>query len=408
MVLSLWTHFKESFAHLFLGLPEGCMAYGSRASKRNIEIWKSCWTKEIIDLTCFLVLAGSKTSEVKGISAAGATASLRRSTPLADAEFLLKGPQKKPKWPLPSLPAGVSPALISYVGKQWLQLNTRVISVGLFQQPDFPHIPMESTCLGPSGCISNGKAMELNRVKDLWRKGFSIGEKVRSPLLITECVPGGTSTAQAVMTGLGFPVEDLMGSSMIKPPFELKKKLVKEGLKAADLGADPLPEQLIAAVGDPFQPVAVGLLLGARKANQQVLLGGGSQMLAVLALALSSLEVHERSDFLQGVAIATTNWLVNEGSYSSLKMQSSFLRLVSLFEKHFRVGILGFSSGLRFHKSKKRVLREYESGYVKEGVGAGSISFLAQLNGASRNYLMTLCEETIDKFSITSNIRIQE
>ncbi len=383
--------------HLVLDLPEGCNAYGSRATKQNIFDWTKTWKKARNNLTCYLVLAGSRTCEVKGISAAGDSAALRRSTALADAEFFLKGPLKNPHWPLPSLPAGVSPALISYVGKEWLGLEASVISVGLFEEPDFLHVPLESPSLGPSNCLSNGQAMKFNRVKDLWNKGYSMGLEINKPLLITECVPGGTSTAQAVMTGLGIPVGDLVGSSMLIPPTKLKKELVAKGLKAADLGGDPLPEELIAAVGDPFQPVAVGLLLGARKAGQQVLLGGGSQMLAVLALALSTFQLEDRSDFLEGVSIATTSWMVKERNSFSNEIKSSFLELINLFEKHYRSNILGFSSGLRFDQSKKSVLKDYEKGYVKEGVGAGSIAFLAQLNGATCTELINSCEEAVDQ-----------
>ena len=34
----------------------------------------------------------------------------------------------------------------------------------------------------------------------------------------------------------------------------------------------------MAAVGDPFQPIAVGLLMGAIESGQDILLGGGCQM----------------------------------------------------------------------------------------------------------------------------------
>ena len=398
MVLSHWIHFKESLPFESSGLPQGCMACGGNSSKESIKKWMSNWSDLGNYLDFYLVLAGSKTAEINGISAAGLTPSSRRFTALADAECLLKGPQINPRWQLPPLPAGFSPALISFIGSKWLNLQPQVISAGLFQQPDFPHISMESPLLGPSECLSSGKAMDLARVINLLEQGYEMGKKNQRPLVISECVPGGTTTAQAVMTGLGIPVADWMGSSMRTPPVELKKKIINKGLEAAELGEDPSSEELIAALGDPFQPIALGLLLGAREIGQPVLLGGGSQMLAVLALALRTIDIKKRSDFLEGVSIATTNWLFCE-TISSQRSKRAFLQLIMLFERHFNVAILALCSGLRFHRSTNKVLRDYEMGFIKEGVGAGAISLLAQLNGATCKELVKACDHAINSLS---------
>ncbi len=62
-----------------------------------------------------------------------------------------------------------------------------------------------------------------------------MGKSLGTPLLIAECVPGGTTTAQAVLTGLGVSVADLISSSARNPPLALKKSLVEEGLKSSGL-----------------------------------------------------------------------------------------------------------------------------------------------------------------------------
>ena len=62
-----------------------------------------------------LLLAGTATAAVPGISAAGATPESRRLTAAADAELLLLGPAQLRPHALPPLPAGVSPALIARV-----------------------------------------------------------------------------------------------------------------------------------------------------------------------------------------------------------------------------------------------------------------------------------------------------
>ena len=126
-----------------------------------------------------------------------------------------------------------------------------------------------------------------------------MGRSFTKPLLLAECVPGGTTTALAVLTGLGLSVGEFISGSNRKPAVNLKKSLVERGLFAADLGRNPTPKNVLAAVGDPFQPFATGLILGARQVEQPVLLGGGSQMVAVLAVALASIDSSLRNDFLK-------------------------------------------------------------------------------------------------------------
>jgi NaMN:DMB phosphoribosyltransferase len=128
--------------------------------------------------------------------------------------------------------------------------------------------------------------MSPERVNHLWRQGEQLGAGLQRPLVLAECVPGGTTTAQAVLTALGFEVGDLISGSARHPPHRLKSALVAQGLQKAGLIKGCGAEAVLAAVGDPFQVVAAGLLVGAARSQQPVLLGGGSQMLAVLALAL--------------------------------------------------------------------------------------------------------------------------
>ena len=61
-------------------------------------------------------------------------------------------------------------------------------------------------------------------------KGFALGKSSKKPLLIAESVPGGTTTAQAVMEAFGLNVSHLVGSSLFEVPRELKRNVVKKGL----------------------------------------------------------------------------------------------------------------------------------------------------------------------------------
>ena len=383
---------------LLIDLSNGTKAFSVGCSMEKINCLLSKWRDSINDFIYILILAGSRTSEVEGISCAGSTPEARRYTAIADAEIILNGPLSKREWPLPPLPAGVSPALISFVASEFLEIKPVVITAGLLNKPPFPHLAFDSFDLGPAACLSSGKSMKLERVEKLWNEGLLMGLNLKKPLLLTECVPGGTTTAQAVLSALGLDIAEFISSSALNPPFNIKKELVKNGLESADLGLNPFPKNILAAVGDPFQVIAVGLLIGARKVGQPVLLGGGSQMISVLALALASIEAELREEFTEEIAISTTSWLVEESS-------GSFLRLMEIVSDFFNVDLLAFISGLRFHGSRKKVLQDYEVGYVKEGVGAGALSFLTQLKGINLNDLIKACEEAVDKLELMEGRR---
>tara|TARA_Y100001968_G_scaffold275091_1_gene268631 strand:- start:5255 stop:6430 length:1176 start_codon:yes stop_codon:yes gene_type:complete len=376
----------------------GIKALNFGLSKAQIHKFLDKWINSIDNFNFVLILAGSRTAEVEGISWAGSTPNSRRYTALADAEMILNGPSCKNKWPLPPLPGGVSPAVISFVASNFIGIKPLVLANGLIHKPSFAHVLVGSPLEGPSNCLSSGKSMTPKRVKELWDAGLLMGLNMKKPLLITECVPGGTTTAHAVFAALGLEVAELISGSVLQPPFALKKDLVRKGLAVARLDQNPLPQSILAAVGDPFQVIATGLLIGARRVGQPVLLGGGCQMLAVLALALKELEPSLRLDFVEDIAIATTSWLVDESSDGD-QSNSSFINLMKLVSEFFEVRLLAFTSGLRFDSSTKRVLKDYEIGYVKEGVGAGALSFLAKLKGISSEDLVKACEGVVEELN---------
>ena len=375
-------------------LESGVLAFGEGIEEQMIDQTVNYWRKCVDKVAFFLILAGSQTAEIEGISSAGSTPESRRYTAVADAELLMRGPLHPKRWPLPPLPAGVSPALISYVASRFLKIKPTVISSGLLQRPPFPHVCLDANEIGPARCLSSGKAMEVSRVQFLLEYGLEIGKELKQPLLIAECVPGGTTTALAVLCGLGINVYDLISGSNKNPPSELKRKVVTKGLNAAKLKKNPSSIDLMSAVGDPFQPIAVGLLLGARESDQEILLGGGCQMLAVLALALQVIEPEFRSRFAKKISIGTTAWLVEESLLCS-KKRNSFIHLMNNVAKHFKINILGLACGYRFNDSDQKVLRDYENGHIKEGVGVGALSLLAQIKGLSQKEMIKDCENEV-------------
>ena len=72
--------------------PFDCNAFGAGVfTERGYKRIQRCMN-DFQNCEALLVLAGSRTAEVKGISAAGATSESRRYTAIAHAELLLNGP----------------------------------------------------------------------------------------------------------------------------------------------------------------------------------------------------------------------------------------------------------------------------------------------------------------------------
>ena len=341
-----------------------------------------------------LLLAATATADVPGISAAGATPDARRLTAAADAELLLLGPGSHRPHALPPLPAGVSPALISHAGLLELGLlqRTLVVDLGCPVAPAVPHLRLPAgEAGGPAACVSSGAALAPRRVEALLARGRRWGRRWArgQPLLLAECVPGGTTTALAVLQGLGIAAQGLVSGSLRVPAHGLKASLAARGLTAAGLGsggAGPGAAQaVLAAVGDPMQALAAGLVLELAARGEPILLAGGSQMAAVLALALALAAPAQRPTLAAAAQVATTRWVAAEPG-------SDLPRLLQLVGERWDVTVRLRAAQLRFDNCRSAGLRDYERGYVKEGVGAGGVAVLWELSGRPAAALAAACD----------------
>lgn len=338
-----------------------------------------------------LLLAATETAAVPGISAAGSTPASRLGTAAADAELLLRGPGPGRPHALPPLPAGVSPALISHVVLRELGLLQRLLvaDLGCAVAPAVPHLRLPALeAHGPARCLSSGQAMDLERVEALLARGRAWGRALPpgDPLVLAECVPGGTTTALAVLRGLGVAADGLVSGSLRHSAHALKAALVDQGLAAAGLGPAPAPARLLAAVGDPMQPLAAGLLLAAAARGVPVLLAGGSQMAAVLAVALALAAPAERARLAGATWLATTAWVAEEP-------ESDLARLLDLMGARWQAELRLRVAGLRFTGCRSAALRDYERGFVKEGVGAGGLAWIWERLGRDPAALAEACDQ---------------
>lgn len=336
--------------------------------------------------TLVLTLGFTETGLVEGISAAGATPRDRRYTALADAEFMVNGLSSAPKYPLPPLQAGASPALISRAVIAAQKIPLVILDAGLPLPPTVPHTDLGGK---PAQCLSTGAALPLEVVHHLWQQGVAQGERLGGEsdyLLLAECVVGGTTTALGILTGLGLDAAERVNSSHPACNHNQKQTLVAEGLSRARLSRRPHPLAVAAAVGDPMQPMVAGLALAASR-TRPVLLAGGTQMLAVYALmeAIASTENYDWNP--ANVVVGTTRWVAEDATGDTVGLAKL-------------TGACLMATQLSFAESRFEALRAYERGFVKEGVGAGGCAIAASLyQNWGQGELLTAVEALLEQKS---------
>jgi uncharacterized protein (TIGR00303 family) len=331
------------------------------------------------------VLGFTQTGLIPGISAAGATPEDRRSTAIADGEFLIQGPSPHPCHPLPPLVVGASPVLISRAVVAGLGLPTYLFNAGLPQPPAVPAIDLQG---GAANCVSSGAALQIATVEHLFAQGLDWGERlsqVHPYLILGECVVGGTTTALAILTGLGYAAHQRVNSSHPICNHQQKWQVVQQGIGRARLSTPLHPFQLLAAVGDPMQVVVAGMAIAASR-RVGVLLAGGSQMFAVYALARAIAQAEHLSWAPEEIVVGTTRWVAEDPTADT----------VGLAEMIGEVPLI--ASRLSFAQSRYRQLQVYEQGYVKEGVGAGGCAIAAHLYGHwQQDQLLSAIETLCDR-----------
>lgn len=318
------------------------------------------------------ILGFTKTGLIPGISAAGATPEARKYTAIADAEFLINGVQSAYHYPLPPLNQGVSPVFITRAIVEACDIPIYLFNAGLPIPPAVPFIDLGGQ---PANCLTTGKALTLPLVYTLFQQGLNWGEKLaknhpKNYLILSECVVGGTTTALAILTGLGINAARKVNSSHPNCNHQQKELVVKEGFENAGYFSiiKPInPFELITAVGDPMQIVVAGMAISA-SLKTGVMLAGGTQMLAVYALIKAIINTSKYQANLENIIVGTTRWVVEDITGDT----------VALAESIGNVPL--FATQLNFSSSSYQQLQMYEKGYVKEGVGAGGTAIAASLS----------------------------
>jgi uncharacterized protein (TIGR00303 family) len=269
-----------------------------------------------------------------------------------------------------------TPALLTRTALESASIPQITISAGSKITPKLPYF---ETGLPFGKNISTEPGLEQSSVEHAVDYGKIVGRTLASCtncLVIGESIPGGTTTALAVMRGLG--INARVSSSMPKNPQSLKTKIVEKALMRSD---SKEPYDVISNVGDPMIPFVAGMLSTASEITN-VILAGGTQMAAVLALAKSTGYDKDR------VAIGTTSYIINDNSANFLETVKSISDIPVL------------SIDPKLEDSKFDGLRAYSEGFVKEGAGAGG-SMIASLlkTGMNSKKLLALIDDEYSRIA---------
>ncbi len=325
----------------------------------------------------FLLAASvTKTCEIEGITQAGIAGKIAY-TPTLDAEFITT--QKLFSMPeIAETPSGVpTPALITRgVENLYAFSSIEILDLGLSVQPEQIHL--HSFGIKPSESIAKGATIDA---KAVFMKGMAFGREYElkgNYLILGESTPSGTTTATATALAFGYDVREDFSSSFLNVPNSIKETTINASLALLDDSMSRFEK--LSIVSDNMLLFCAGFLLEASR-RFHVVLAGGTQMAACLLVADAL-----REDVLmrlkpENVTLATTQWVAQD-KHSNIK---HILEQLS-YTPH------AIYTTFSFANAEISVLKKYDEGEAKEGVGAGASLAYAASNGISNKQLLEAIE----------------
>ncbi|MEK6658998.1 MAG: nicotinate-nucleotide--dimethylbenzimidazole phosphoribosyltransferase [Campylobacterota bacterium] len=328
----------------------------------------------------FLLAASvTKTCEIEGITQAGIPGMIPL-TPTLDAEFIINE-RVYSLGELAETPTGVpTPAIITRAVHNLVPFSaTEILDLGL------ETIPQNSIChnfdILPSDSIATGANIEA---KAVFRKGMAAGESYElkgNYLILGESTPSGTTTAAATALALGYDCKDDFSSSFLHVPSSVRNETIN---KALSLINDEMGNfEKLSVVSVNMLIFCAGFLMSASR-RFHIVLAGGTQMAACLLVADKL-----REDVLmrvkhENITLATTSWVANDKN-------SDIAHILSLLSYKPNAVYTSFS----FESATIPILKKYDEGEAKEGVGAGAALAYACANEVNNAKLLEAIERIL-------------
>ncbi|MGC8645241.1 MAG: nicotinate mononucleotide-dependent phosphoribosyltransferase CobT [Thermoplasmata archaeon] len=322
----------------------------------------------MLDMIFILTIGNTAISRINGITAAGGNPDLIKFTPPADAEYLFF---ERPRCinSIPVTPSGnPTPAIITKASRELAKFPVMVVRSGSTAEPLLPYVFVSSKEGGDIRREAGvpGISEIIGRSKILADELFSLEKEA----MLAESIPGGTTTAMAILRRLGY--DSISSSSLPMNPVDLKSRVVDEAMRRA---GDVKGLNVLKELGDP---VLAFIFAFSREFRGKIYLAGGTQMLAVAALL--------KLDGVTPEGIVTTRYVVGDKT-------ATFSRTAR------EIGVDFIEVPLDLSVSKYQGLREYEKGVVKEGVGAGGAYYIASKAGFTNKEIVNRVDTLYHKLT---------
>jgi len=325
----------------------------------------------------FLLAASvTKTCEITGITQAGIPGKIPL-TPTLDAEFITNE-KVFSLGDLAETPTGVpTPAIITRAVHNLNPFSSiEILDLGLDTEPQ------NTTCshfnIKPSDSIANGANIDA---KDIFAKGMAYGESYElkgNYLILGESTPSGTTTATTTALALRYDCGDDFSSSFLNVPNDVRNETINKALSL--INDDMSNFEKLNIVSDNMLIFCAGFLLSASR-RFHIVLAGGTQMAACLLVADALREdvlMRLKSD---NITLATTAWVAKDKN-------SNIKNILSKLSYTPHAVYTSFS----FADTEIPVLKKYDDGEAKEGVGAGAALAYANTNKINTQELLEAIE----------------
>lgn len=325
----------------------------------------------------FLLAASvTKTCEIEGITQAGIPGKISY-TPTLDAELITT--QKLFSMPaIAETPSGVpSLALITRAVHNLSAFSAiEILDLGLEIKPE--QTQLHNFDIQASGSITTGADIDAETI---FAKGMAFGRTYDlkgSYLILGESTPSSTTTANATALALGYDVEDDFSSNFLNVPNNVQIQTIKTALSLVDDKMSTFEK--LSLVSDNMLVFCAGFLLEASR-RFHVVLAGGIQMATCLLVADKLREdilMRLKSD---NITLATTAWVANDTNSNIRHILQQLSYTPNAIYTEFS-----------FANAEIPILKKYDEGEVKEGVGAGASLAYANTNSLTNQDVLEAVE----------------
>ena len=270
-----------------------------------------------------------------------------------------------------------SPALITRAVHNLNPFSSiEILDLGLSLEPQNTHL--HHFDIKPSNSITKGAGIDA---REIFSKGMRFGREYElkgNYLILGESIPSGTTTATASCLALGYVCKNDFSSSFANEPSSIKAETIRQAIRLTTQKMSNFEK--LSIVSDNMLLFCAGFLLEATR-RFHVVLAGGTKMAACLLIADKL-----REDVLMqlksaNLTLATTAWLAQD-------THSDITHLLSLLSYRPHAIFTEFT----FENTEIEILKGYDKGVVKEGVGMGGAFAYALTNGLDNTQVLNEIE----------------